>query len=113
MSKSYARRISDAQVMYAGLQAHTDQLARRGINEDFLNTLSSNEDFLNTLSSGTSAAIVLNNEQEKLKAQLKAKTAELDAQLTALEKQMSEAKKIVKMDFPKTDWKEFGILDKQ
>jgi hypothetical protein len=89
--------------MYAGLQSHSAEVARRGIDEEFLNTLSS----------GTSAAINLNSEQEKLKAKLKAKTAELDAQLAALDKQMSEAKKVVKLEFPKTDWTEFGILDKQ
>lgn len=97
--KSYAERISAAQVMSAGLSANLERMGRRGIDEDFLNTLVE----------GTNASIVLNNEQEKLKADLKKKTEELDQQLSVVNKQLSEARKVVKLEFPQSAWKEFGI----
>ena len=51
--------------------------------------------------------------QEKLKADLKSKTAELEAKMKEIDVKMSEAKKIVKMDIPQSQWKEFGIVDKR
>ena len=51
--------------------------------------------------------------QEKLKADLKSKTAELEAKMKEIDAKMSEAKKIVKMDIPQSQWKEFGIYDKR
>jgi len=53
--------------------------------------------------------VSLNNEQEKLKSDLTAKTDELEAKLKELGKQVSDAQKIVKMDFDQSRWKEFGI----
>jgi hypothetical protein len=41
-SKSYAKRISDAQVMLAGLQANLAQLERRGMSANFITALDAN-----------------------------------------------------------------------
>ncbi|MDR1864443.1 MAG: hypothetical protein LBR08_02615 [Bacteroidales bacterium] len=98
--KSYADRISAAQVMSSALQANSDLVGRRGVNTG---------EYAGLLDK----AIVLNNTQEKLKADLKAATAELDGVMAELNKQTAHAKKIVKMDIPKVRWKEFGISDKQ
>ena len=57
--------------------------------------------------------VALNDEQERLKAQLKMKTAELEAKLSELGSVMTEAKKVVKLGFPQTQWKEFGVTDKR
>jgi hypothetical protein len=104
MSKpSYAEQISNAQVMVSGLKGNAEKVARRGIDGAFVTGLDANLQSVTTL----------NNEQEKLKADLKAKTAELDAKLLEVEAAVAEAKKIVKMDFPKEQWKEFGIADKR
>jgi hypothetical protein len=103
MAKTYAEKIKDAEVMSSGLQNNAERLAKRGLDEAFTKNLSSD----------LQSAIALNNEQEKLKADLKQKTAELDAKLTALNAQVSEARKIVKIEFPKEQWKEFGIADKR
>ncbi|MEI7677298.1 MAG: hypothetical protein WCJ03_11005 [Bacteroidales bacterium] len=104
MSKpSYAEQISNAQVMVSGLKGNADKVVRRGIDGVFVTGLDANLQTVTTL----------NNEQEKLKADLKAKTAELDAKLLEVEAAVAEAKKIVKMDFPKEQWKEFGIADKR
>lgn len=58
-------------------------------------------------------AKVLDNEQEALKAKLKTKTAELDAEVVNLQALYSEAKKVVKMSVDQTGWREFGIEDKK
>lgn len=101
--KTYAEQISQAQVMTAGLKNNAAQVARRGLDEAFVNKLEADR----------LAAVALNNEQEKLKADLKAKTAQLDATLTELDKGLAEARKIVKLDFPQGQWREFGIEDKR
>ena len=104
MSKpTYAEQISGAQVMVAGLRGNAAQVNRRGIDDQFINKLDSDR----------LTAATLNDQQEKLKADLKMKTAELEAKLSELDKQMREARKIVKLDFTQTQWKEFGITDKR
>ncbi len=55
----------------------------------------------------------LNDEQEKLKADLKSKTDALNAKMEELTQKYSEAKKVVKLEFPQTQWMEFGISDKR
>ncbi|MDR1595199.1 MAG: hypothetical protein LBS43_12075 [Prevotellaceae bacterium] len=100
--RSYAEQIANAQLMLSGLGNNIEQLSRRGITTEFVNRLSAD----------VSESITLNNEQEKLKADLQAKTSQLQAKLTVVSKTLSEAKKIVKIDIPKEHWKEFGISDK-
>lgn len=100
---SYAEQISKAQVLISGLKANADQIARRGLDEAFVTRMDTTR----------SDATALNDEQERLKAALKMKTAELDAKLVELDLQAAEARKIVKMDFPQNQWKEFGIEDKR
>lgn len=104
MSKpTYADRISKAQVMVAGLRANAALVNRRGLDEMFINRLDGDR-----LSAGT-----LNDQQEKLKGDLNLKTVELDAKMGEMDKEFAEAKKIVKMDFPQEQWKQFGIDDKR
>jgi hypothetical protein len=102
-SKSYAVQISDAQTMSAGLKANLEALKKRGVTKKFIASLDT------TLNS----AIAKNNEQEKLKADLKASTAAVETLLAELNKMMSEATKVVKLDTPKEQWKEFGIVAKR
>ena len=100
---SYAEQISKAQVLISGLKANANQIARRGLDEAFVTRMDNNR----------TDATALNDEQERLKAALKMKTAELDAKLVELDLQAAEARKVVKMDFPQNQWKEFGIEDKR
>jgi seryl-tRNA synthetase len=90
-SKSFATQINDAQVMYAGLKSNIETLKKRGINDEFITSL----DHI------LSNAIQQNNEQERLKAQLKIATATLDTSLSDLNNLMTEAVKVVKLDIPK------------
>jgi hypothetical protein len=55
----------------------------------------------------------LDTEQETLKARLKEKTLEFDTRMAELIKQLSEARKVVKLEMPQESWKEFGITDKK
>lgn len=98
-NKTYAENIKDAEIMSAGLNNHTEQVSKRGLDETFIGKM--NTDLRD--------AIMLNNEQERLKADLKRKTEELDAKMAVLNASVTEARKIVKIDFPKAQWKEFGI----
>ena len=55
----------------------------------------------------------LNSEQEKLKADLRTKTEELSKTISEMESKVSFIKKLIKIDIPKTQWREFGIEDKR
>jgi len=102
-TKSYAEQISNAQVMLSGLNKNLETLGRRGMTEEFITSLEKN---LNN-------AIAKNNEQEKLKADLKTATAALEKTLTAIAASMSEASKVVKLEIPQGQWKEFGMIAKR
>lgn len=100
---SYAETISRAQIMATALTANATQVAKRGIDDAFVTEMEAIRQEAKTL----------NDEQEKLKADLKTKTDALTAKMESLTKKYSEAKKVVKLDFPQTQWKEFGIEDKR
>lgn len=55
----------------------------------------------------------VNAEQEKLKAQLKEKTAEFNKITKELDETFSLLRKFIKISVPKELWKEFGIVDKR
>lgn len=101
--KTYTERISNSQVMQSGMNNNSTEAAARGWSVE-------KNAQLEVL---RSEATTLNDEQERLKAQLKMKTAELDAKMAELDALMTEAKKVVKLGFPQTQWKEFGITDKR
>jgi hypothetical protein len=98
-TKSYAENIKSAEVMLSGLTNNAAHVSRRGLDETFTAKLKDD----------LQKAIALNNGQEKLKADLKRKTDELMATMNTLNAAVAEARKIVKIDFPKSQWTEFGI----
>ncbi|MCK4766656.1 MAG: membrane-binding protein, partial [Candidatus Aminicenantes bacterium] len=55
----------------------------------------------------------LNVQQEKLKADLKSKTDALNIEMIKLNSLFSRGKKLVKIQIPSVQWKEFGIADKK
>jgi FMN-dependent NADH-azoreductase len=89
--------------MASGLDQNNDRVAKRGLTKDFVKKLNET----------VAAAQTLENEQESLKARLKEKTASFDANMAELVKQLSEAKKVIKLEMPQETWKEFGIEDKK
>lgn len=100
--KSYAESISQTKVMVDGMTGNLSNLPQ---NLD--------EAFVKKLSEINVKAVALNSEQEKLKADLKTKTSELETLLVDMGKQYDFAKKRIKLDFPQEQWKEFGIADKR
>ena len=103
MPKSFAEKINNANVMFAALNAHIDQLSQRGMNAKFIESLGEE----------ARKANAQNVVQEKLKADLKSATATLNSTITKIDLAMSEAKKVVKLAIPKEQWLEFGITAKR
>ncbi len=102
-SKSFAQTMNNSKLMLAGLKQNPEQLAKRGLDADFVNKYET----------AFNEAQTLDNEQEKLKAEQKSKTVALQGRLTDLGALHSEARKIVKIEMPNTSWREFGIEDKR
>jgi hypothetical protein len=100
---TYAENIKSAEVMSAGLLNNAEQAAKSGLSEEFTQGLNSD----------LRAVVSLNNEQERLKADLKEKSEELAARMTSLNAALSLARKKIKIDFPQARWVEFGISAKR
>jgi ABC-type transporter Mla subunit MlaD len=103
MAKTLAQILSDAQVMNTGLKTNLHTLQKRGMSQEFIDLLEG--------SIGSVAAT--NAEQERLKADLKTATAALETRKQQLNAQMQEAVKVVKLEIPQSQWKEFGIQAKK
>jgi len=84
-----------------GLGKHLDELSPLGLNETFVADLETQR----------KAAEILNVEQEKLKANLKDTTASLTTEMKKLDNMVSRSRKLVKIEIPFPQWKEFGIAD--
>ena len=100
---SYAEKINLAKVLTEAINKNMDQLSAVGITEDFAKELDEQR----------KAAESLNIEQEKLKADLKSKTNALRIEMIKLGSLFSRGKKLVKIQVPSVQWKEFGIADKK
>lgn len=100
--KTYSTNLVESQVMIDGLKGRNDKLPL-GVKAEDITKL---EEFRKKMET-------LNSEQEKLKADLKTKTQELSKTITEIESKVSFIKKLIKIDIPQTQWKEFGIEDKR
>ena len=103
MAKTFSQKMSDARLMSAGIRAHTEELTSVSLGEEQAAQIDSYVETLRTL----------DTQQEKLKAELKTCTAELDKNVSALNDVMQDAKKRVKLTIPQAGWHEFGISDKR
>ena len=103
MAKTFAQRLSDARLMVAGIRAHKDELAGVTLGEEQAAAMEAQFNKLREL----------DTQQEKLKAELKTCTAELDKQAKELDDALKDAKKRVKLTIPQSLWQEFGISDKK
>jgi len=100
---SQAEVFKFARLMIAGMTAHTEDLAKRGMDAAYVSSIQTE----------LTATETLDAEQETLKAAAKTKTMEFNARFTELQKALGEAKKLVKMTIPQEGWVEFGITDKR
>lgn len=101
-TKLYSEKVILAKIMLDALKNNKENLPA-GITDETINNLEKLK----------SDSETLNSEQEKLKAQLKNKTMELDESLKKLNLLYNELKKRVKIDVSKSLWKEYGIDDKK
>lgn len=103
--KSYADIISEVRIMI-------DALNRVGnIPEDFPKGLGVT--FIDELVASREKVVAYNTEKEKLEADLKAKSMQLDEEMKTMRKLYSEAKERIKLDVSQERWEEFGIDDKK
>ena len=94
--KTYSTNLAESQVMIDGLKGRNDKLPL-GVKAEDITKLEELRKKMETL----------NSEQEKLKADLRTKT------ISEMESKVSFIKKLIKIDIPKTQWREFGIEDKR
>lgn len=100
--KSFAESLSSTQLLVKALQERGEELPI-GVTSELIDKL----DKLNKQS------VNVNAEQEKLKTQLKEKTAEFNKITKELDETFSLLRKFIKIGVPKELWKEFGIVDKR
>ncbi|MCE5346734.1 MAG: hypothetical protein LLG13_10670 [Bacteroidales bacterium] len=103
MSKVYSDYVAKAQLLSAKMKKNVAQLKNKGIDEQFISKLESDNGL----------AATYNEEIDKLKADIKTKTRQANIKLNEVKRQVKEAKKIIKSDFDKKSWPEFGISDKK
>lgn len=101
--KDFAKTLSDARVMAAGIRNNVEALTRRGLTAQTADDIDEKASLIEAK----------NNEQEAIKAQQKVKTKEINDELKALNKLTSENSKIIKLEIPQTKWIEFGITAKR
>lgn len=98
---SYAERINSAKLLGEGVRKHLAELKKVGIAEPFVTELENLKKSVEDL----------NVEQERLKAELKDKSANLHKEIRKMNSLVSKGRKLVKIEIIPSQWKEFGIDD--
>ncbi|TCL76950.1 hypothetical protein EDC14_1001235 [Hydrogenispora ethanolica] len=101
--QTIAAQLGRTAEMLAGLSAHAEAMARRGIDAAFVTRLSST--YQQSLDAHTG--------QLAYKARMMEQTKELHDHLAELYDLYSEARKQVKIELPQETWREFGIVDQR
>ena len=95
----YSKRISDANVMLAGIKSQKSKLETRGLTDQYIEKF---EILVND-------AVETNNKQEKAKTDLADLTQQLNEKVVVLEKEYQYVKRIVMTEIPNHLWQEFGM----
>lgn len=103
MPRSIATQLRNSQVMLTGVNAHAVRMARRGLDDPFLERY----DRIYR------EALELDNQYHALKARIKEMAHLFHAQLAELDGCYREARKVVKLEMPLESWPEFGIRDQR
>lgn len=99
--KVFLEQINRTQRLIAGLKDKIELVREKGLDEKFIAQLEADNNFIAT-----------NNEDiDKLKAEAKTKVRQINTRLIEVKIQVKKAKKIIKQNFEKGRWKEFGISD--
>jgi hypothetical protein len=102
-SESYSEQINSAKLLGEGISKHLTELSEVGLDDAFVQSLDNQRGIVEGL----------NVTQEKLKADLKSKTDQLNKDMRTLDRMAARARKLVKIVIPSSQWKEFGIEDKK
>lgn len=103
MSKVYLEQIEKTEQLLEGLKNNINLVKDKGLDKDFIRKLEADKD----------QAIIYNSENDKLRAELKAKAHRANQKLEEIKAQVKEAKRVIKQDFPQERWQYFGISDKR
>ena len=104
LSMSFSDLVLKSQVMSDNIKLNPEKIGRYGLDlPEFTTEMDADILQLNNL----------NQEQERLKSLLKAKTEELNAVSSKLIQNYSLCKKTVKMAEPQANWVAYGITDKK
>ncbi|MFT3753947.1 MAG: hypothetical protein QM800_14065 [Paludibacter sp.] len=96
--------LTNSTVMSDNIKLNGDKIGRYGIDVS---------EFTDEMNADIRLATEINQEQERLKSQLKMKTEELNQVQLKLEKNYGLAKKTVKLAEPQVNWVGYGIADKK
>jgi surfactin synthase thioesterase subunit len=103
MSKVNSEQITKTQLLVAGLKKNVELVKNKGIDEQFISRLEAD----------CKIAAAYDEENDKLKEQLRAKTRLINSKIDEIKEQVANAKKVIKKDFDQTRWLNFGISDKR
>jgi len=101
MSKVHLQQVSKVQAIIAGLKANIDLVKDKGIDDQFIQKLEKENNH----------AAECNEECENLKNDVKVKVRRTNMQFDEVKRMTLHAKKIVKLNYDKEKWKDFGISD--
>ncbi len=102
-SQSFEFKLARIAELIAGIQAHAEPLAQRGIDTAFITKFDADYQ----------ALLDAHNAQLACKARMMEKTEEIQAKLSQIQLTYSDARAQVKRIFPKSTWREFGITDQR
>ncbi|HEX3047061.1 MAG TPA: hypothetical protein VHY08_20075 [Bacillota bacterium] len=100
---TYVEELDSARRMLSGMKSNTSHLTKHGIDENFI------IQFERAINEATA----LNAEQKAFLIRPKAKIIALQKRVSVISKLTATSKKLVKLDYPKESWCEFGIMDQR
>lgn len=100
---TFSRSVSDFRTMASGITTRLDSLSG-------INIIAADAAAMNTFANELDT---INSQQEELKAQLKAKTDELNTKMKEAKAKHSQLSKRIKIAVPQEQWLAFGITAKR
>lgn len=100
---SYANKISMARMLVAGFKNFWQRFAKSGIDEKYVKEI---EDL-------TEKVLEFKQKQNRIRADLRATTVELQEALKTLGKKVSRGRGMVKVELEQSLWNAFGITSKK
>jgi hypothetical protein len=98
---TYTEALASARRMLSGMKANPERLNKHGIDENFIIQF---ERAINEASA-------LNAEPKPFLIRPKAKTIALRKRVSVISKVTAASQKLIKLDYPKEFWRQFGIMD--